>query len=175
MEIRSRSEPGFSLVEAVIVFSILAILAGALVPRVTNRMALSRDMRRLGDMTVLQEAIDKYSADHGHPPVAQQNASYGEWDVSQDGDFIPELVATGYLKETPRDPLNDETYNYRYFVYERGAAGCQCEGAFYVLGIRTFETIDVALRNHGGFRCEHRNWGDEFAYVIGGPGDKPGR
>jgi general secretion pathway protein G len=114
MEIRSRSDvfraqvapfersgPGFSLVEAVIVLSVLAILAGALVPRVTNRLALSRDMRRLADMRVLQEALDKYCADHGHPPAAQENPSYGEWDVSQDGDFIPELVSGGYLEAKP--------------------------------------------------------------------------
>jgi type II secretory pathway pseudopilin PulG len=160
---------GFSLIEAVIVLSILAILCGALVPRVTNRLALSRDLQRLTDMRVLQEAIDKYCADHGHPPAAEENASYGEWDVSQDGDFIPELVAGGYLQSTPRDPLNDETYNYRYFAYEKGACGCTSGASFWVLGIRTFETADVALKNHGGFTCANRNWGDEFAYVIGGP------
>jgi prepilin-type N-terminal cleavage/methylation domain-containing protein len=167
-----RSGPGFSLVEAVIVLSILAILAGALVPRVTNRMALSRDLRRLADMRTLQEAIDKYCADRGHPPAAQENPSYGEWDVSQDGDFIPELVASGYLRATPRDPLNDETYNYRYFAYEKGACGCTGGAAFWVLGIRTFETADVALKNHGGVQCANRNWGDEFAYVIGGPAQR---
>jgi prepilin-type N-terminal cleavage/methylation domain-containing protein len=159
---------GFSLVEVVVVLSILAILAGALVPRVSNRMALSRDMRRLADIETIKAAIERYCAEHGSPPPAQENASYGEWDVSQDGAFIPELVQRGYLKETPVDPLNDETYNYRYFVYPAGTAGCKATRPFYVIGIRTFETADFALRNKGGFQCAARNWGDEFAYVTGG-------
>jgi prepilin-type N-terminal cleavage/methylation domain-containing protein len=71
MEIRTRSElelvrseqelvrpkQGFSLVEAVIVISILAILAGALVPRVTKRLGFSGDMGRLGYLAMLQAAI----------------------------------------------------------------------------------------------------------------------
>ncbi len=165
---RRGKDPGFSLVDLVVVLSVAAILAGALVPRVTNRMALARDMRRLADIEGIQAAIGKYRADKGELPAAQQNASYGGWDVSQDGEFIPELVRAGYLKTVPHDPLDDETHNYRYFVYEPGAGGCECEGRFYVIGVRAFETADFALKNKGGYKCANRNWGDEFAFVTGG-------
>jgi type II secretory pathway pseudopilin PulG len=167
---RTRGGVGFSLVDTVVAISILAILAGALVPRVTNRMALARDMRRLADIQTLAEAIGKYRADKGVLPAAQRNASYGDWDVSQDGEFIPDLVKAGYLPAELHDPLDDETYNYRYFVYEPGTDGCKCDQPFYVLGIRAFETVDFALENKGGYTCGSRNWGDEFAYVIGGIG-----
>jgi type II secretory pathway pseudopilin PulG len=165
---RTLKDPGFSLVDLVVVLSVTAILLGALVPRVTNRMALARDMRRLADVQDVKAAIEAYRADKGVLPAAQQNASYGGWDVSQDGDFIPELVRAGYLERTPHDPLDDETYNYRYFVYEPGAGGCACDGPFYVIGVRAFETADFALKNKGGYKCANRNWGDEFAYVTGG-------
>ena len=38
--------------------------------------------------------------------------------------LIPALLAEGYLREPPADPLNDNTYQYRYRVYNKGANGC---------------------------------------------------
>lgn len=159
---------GFTLIELVVVISILAILAGALIPRVTNRMAQSRDARRLADVQTIKNAVDQFYIDKGYYPAAQQNASYGGWDVSQDGSFIPDLVKEGYLPAVPADPMNDETYQYRYYVYDKGTGGCKGDGKFYVLGVKAFETADAALKSKGYFKCSSRNWGDEFAYVTGG-------
>ena len=164
----SHSRGGFTLIELVVVISILAILAGALIPRVTNRMAQSRDARRLADLRSIKNAVDQYYIDKGYYPAAQQNAAFGGWDVSQDGDFIPDLLSEGYLQAIPKDPLNDDTYQYRYFVYDKGTGGCAGDSKFYVLGLRAFETGDMALKNTGYFQCSGRNWGSEFAYVTGG-------
>jgi type II secretion system protein G len=165
---RIQNPRGFTLVELVVVVAILAILAGSMIPHVTNRMALSRDARRVADLENVKSAIDKFHGDKGRYPAAKQNASYGGWDVSQDGDFIPELVAEGYLTTAAKDPINDETFQYRYFVYDKGSAGCNGDAAFYVLGARAFETNEFARKNKGQFKCSSRNWGDEFAYVTGG-------
>lgn len=165
---RSRAMRGFTLIELVVVISILAILAGALIPRVTNRMAQSRDMRRLSDLQAVKAAVDQYYIDKGAYPVAKTNASFGGWDVSQDGDFIPILVQSGYLQDMPKDPLNDATYQYRYYVYPKGTSGCKGNTPFYVLGIRAFETAEVAAANKGYFQCTGRDWSTEFAYVTGG-------
>lgn len=165
---KSTARAGFTLIELVVVISILAILAGALIPRVTNRMAQSRDARRLADVRAVKNAVDQYYIDKGYYPAALQNAAYGGWDVSQDGDFIPTLISEGYLQSIPKDPINDDTYQYRYYVYDKGTAGCKSDGKFYVLGIRAFETADMALKNTGYFQCSGRNWASEFAYVTGG-------
>src|SRR4029078_7284769 len=85
-----------------------------------------------------------------------------------DGDFIPELVEQGYLSAMPRDPLNDDTYHYRYFVYAKGQYACFGGASFYVIGIRNFETAEFAARNKGSFKCSGRDWGNEVAYVTGG-------
>ena len=165
---RIRNQKGFTLIELVVVISILAILAGAMIPRVTNRMAQSRDARRLADVQAVKHALDQFYIDKGRYPDAKQNASYGGWDVSQDGDFIPDLIKEGYLTDVPKDPINDETYQYRYYLYPKGTGGCKGDASFYVLGVRAFETNDYALKNKGQFKCASRNWGDEFAYVTGG-------
>ena len=112
----SLTRNGFTLVELIVVVSILAILAGALIPRITNRMAQSRDAQRLSDIRTIKTAVDQYFIDKGTYPAPHQNSAFGGWDVSQDGDFIPELFAAGYLKSVPHDPLNDDTYQYRYYA-----------------------------------------------------------
>jgi hypothetical protein len=101
-------------------------------------------------------------------PPASENASFNGWDVSHDGDFIPELVLAGYLTEPARDPLDDDLHHYRYFVYPKGAGGCVGPGPFYVLGVKAFESADFAARHPGFFECSGRDWSQEFAYVTGG-------
>ncbi len=159
---------GFSLIELVVVISILAILAGVLVPRVTNHMQSARDARRLADVKTVRNAIEQYYMDKAGYPVPNMNSSYGGWDVSHDGNFISVLVNTGYLEEAPVDPINDATYHYRYYVYTAGSYGCKGNTSYYILGIRNFESADFASKNKGFFRCTSRDWGNEFAYVTGG-------
>ncbi len=159
---------GFTLIELIIVVSILAVLAGVMIPRVSSRMAKSRDARRVADVRAIQSAIDSYYADTGSYPAPKKNSKFGNWDISHDGNFIRDLVNKGYLAEEPRDPINDNDHHYRYYVYSQGSYGCKGAGPFYVLGIRKFETHDFAKNNQGFFKCKGRDWGKTFAYVTGG-------
>ncbi len=159
---------GFTLLELTIVVAILGLLAGVVVPRVSTRLAATRDVRRLQDMQTLLDAIEQYRLDTGSFPAANSNPAFGGWDVSHDGDFVNVLRLAGYLQDLPADPINDDTYHYRYYVYAAGSYSCAGPTSFYVLGIKRFETDAVAARNTGYFQCSGRNWNDEFAYVTGG-------
>lgn len=163
-----RPRQGFTLIELIVVISILAILAGTLVPRFTNHMAEARDARRLSDIRGVQSAIEQFAADKQRYPDCKPNASYGGWDVSNDGDFIPELTHYGYLPVVPRDPVNNATFFYSYYLYDKGTAGCPSDGKFYVLGVKSFETSAFAARNKGWFQCSGRDWTAELAYATGG-------
>ncbi|MEW6071885.1 MAG: type II secretion system protein GspG [Planctomycetota bacterium] len=159
---------GFSLIELVVVISILAILAGVLVPRVTNHMKSARDSRRLADIKAIRNAVEQYYMDNTTYPAANTNGAYGGWDVSLDGNFISVLQDKGYLPEVPADPINDATYHYRYYVYPAASYGCVGSTSFYVLGIKAFENASFATKNKGFFKCASRDWSTEFAYVTGG-------
>jgi len=159
---------GFTLIELVVVISILAILSGVLVPRVKDHMKAAKDAKRLSDIKTIRNAVEQYYMDKGEYPAANTNSTYGGWDVSNDGGFIEVLQETGYLDDVLADPVNDPTYHYRYYLYNSGAYACQGNTKFYVLGIRNFESSDFAKKNKGFFKCAGRNWGNEFAYVTGG-------
>jgi prepilin-type N-terminal cleavage/methylation domain-containing protein len=159
---------GFSLLELVAVVVILVLLAGALVPAVGQRMAGTRDARRLHDLHVVRDAIEQYRLDKGVWPAGDPVTVSGGWDASFDGDFLPVLVTEGYLREQVHDPLDTSRYHYRYHVYSKGSHNCVGPGDFYVLGIRNFETAAFATQNQGQFECSGRDWGLEFDYVTGG-------
>lgn len=158
---------GFTLVELVIVVSILAILAGVMIPKLTGRMAKARDARRLADLRAVTAAIDAYYADTGEYPAPNENAEMGGWDVSHDGNFINDLVNKGYLREPAVDPINDDSHHYRYYRYEKGSYSCEGYTPFYVIGIKRFETEEFEEQHDGFFRCKGRDWSTEFAYVTG--------
>lgn len=165
--LRPRNAQAFSLLELVVAISILSILAAVAVPHLTQHLASARDARRLQDVKNVKQALDQYFLDHqSYPSVGTSGP--GGWDVSSDGDFIPELVRSGYLGSVPMDPLNDGSHAYYYYVYPKGSYGCASEAAFYVLAVKSFETADCAAKNAGWFQCSGRNWNDEFAYVTGG-------
>ena len=168
----ARSRKGFSLIELIIVISIIAMLAGVVTPKLSSRMLQARDARRLSDVQTVRGAIEQYYQDKGVYPVANQNGGYGGWDVSHDGNFITALVEEGYLSEMVVDPINDDTYHFRYYVYNNGSYGCVGPEKFYVLGIRNFESTKFVTENSGYFDCTGRNWGNEFDWVTGGGASK---
>ena len=173
MQSTTTAKRAFSLIELVVVVSVLAILSGVLVPRVTNHMKSARDARRLADIKAIRNAVEQYYMDKGEFPSANTNGLFGGWDVSHDGNFISVLSETGYLDDMPADPLNTSQYHYRYHVYNAETYACEGSEKFFVLGIRNFESADFAKKNRGFFKCSGRNWGTEFAYVSGGTGVTP--
>jgi len=68
--------------------------------------ASTRDLKRKGDLKIIEEALKKYSIDHeGHYPLLT--------DTSKDKKFL-EILVPKYLTKVPLDPLNNTKYYYRY-------------------------------------------------------------
>ncbi len=62
---RTRSRRGFSLLEVVIVVAIIAILAAIGIPRMSRGSRGANDAAVSGNLSVLRNAIDLFSAEHG--------------------------------------------------------------------------------------------------------------
>ena len=68
----ARRTRGFTLIELVVVMTIISILAGAVALQILNRTKHAKRARALQDVSTLETAIDLYAADNGSPPTTQQ-------------------------------------------------------------------------------------------------------
>ena len=169
---------GFSLLELVLALSVLSILIGVAVPRVSDSLARARDARRLQDAKALAEAVEAYYVDHGRfPTVAEmRGGNQCGWATSTADGFAHVLVQEGYLDESPQDPQNTNggschgtaTFNYKYYLYGAGSYGAPAEkGPYYVIGVETLELLPAS----GEWITPGRDWSDDlgrFGFVIGG-------
>lgn len=168
---RFRSWPGFPTLVRILAFFALLICARTAAGSISNAQRLARDERRLADVEHLQEALESYRREHGRYPEPVTTAGLSGWEASLNERFLFALVEAGLLEASPTDPVNDDRFHYRYYLYEPGAFGCDTTEPYFVLGIRAFETPDFARSHVGRMRCSARNWNEEFAFALGGGPD----
>jgi general secretion pathway protein G len=83
-----RQDAGFTLLELIVVMSIIAILATLAVPRFTAAIRSAREAVLREDLHVMRAAIDSYTMDKQKAPQS-----------------LDDLVQSGYLREIPEDPM----------------------------------------------------------------------
>ncbi len=100
---------GFTLVELIVVMTIITILAGAITITVTNRIRHARRTRAIQDISTLSTAIDLYAADNGEPPTSDQGLQ--ALITKPSSDPVPRNWNGPYLKNrrtVPKDPWGNE-------------------------------------------------------------------
>jgi general secretion pathway protein G len=98
---------GFTLIELVVVMSIIAILAGAIALNITHRVNDARRARAVTDIKNLETAADLYIADNGDPPPDLQALASkpSPAPLNWNGPYLK--------KKLTKDPWGHE-YVYRY-------------------------------------------------------------
>jgi prepilin-type N-terminal cleavage/methylation domain-containing protein len=110
---------GFTLVELLIVITIISILAGVVMASLNTARSKSRDAKRIADISQLQLALALYLNATGHYPIGT-GASNVPGTVLQD-----ELSSKNYIVEIPTDPFTDHaTYKYSYKSDSPGNTYC---------------------------------------------------
>jgi general secretion pathway protein G len=111
----NNSIKGFTLVELLIVVSIMAVLTAIILASFQTARAKTRDTVRFSELVQLRTALNRYYTDNGSYPVTPN-----QWYSSEptdanfsnnSGNWIPGLVASGMVPVLPRDPLGGLSTN----------------------------------------------------------------
>jgi general secretion pathway protein G len=89
---RARRQDGFTLIELMVVMSIIVIFATIGMVQYRQSVVYARESVLRDDLFKMKEAIDQYYADKNQYPAA-----------------LEDLVASGYLRAIPKDPFTNAT------------------------------------------------------------------
>jgi general secretion pathway protein G len=84
----ARGSDGFTLIELMIVVSIIGILATLAVPSYQSSVVKAKEAALRQDLSTLRDVLDQHKADQGKYPPS-----------------LSALVGTGYLRGIPKDPF----------------------------------------------------------------------
>jgi general secretion pathway protein G len=83
---------GFTLIEMLIVISIITILFAVAIPIYNHSIQMARERTLRADLTMLNKAVVQYTLDKQKAPQS-----------------LDDLRNAGYIKEIPADPMTKET------------------------------------------------------------------
>jgi general secretion pathway protein G len=89
--IRNPQSKGFTLLELMIVISIIIILAVIVMPAYRRTVIVAQESVLKDDLFQMRKLLDQYAADKGQLPQS-----------------LEELVSAGYLHEIPVDPMTEK-------------------------------------------------------------------
>jgi len=86
----SRSQRGFTLIELMIVISMVLIMLSFAIPMYKQSIVMAKETVLKDDLFTLRRTIDEFTYDRKRAPQS-----------------LDELVQTGYLKQIPKDPITN--------------------------------------------------------------------
>lgn len=108
------SPRGFTLIEILIVVTLLVVLASIGLPVYQNAVQRSREAALKENLFRMRDAIDQYYADKNKYPQSLQD-----------------LVAEKYLREIPKDPMTDSADTWQTIPAEFDPADPAAEPGIY--------------------------------------------
>ena len=119
--------PGFTLLELMIVLTIIGILVGIAIPMYQSIILRSKEAVLKANLHTLREAIDQYTADKKKAPQS-----------------LEDLVDAGYFREVPEDPITESADTWEVVTDTTLAAPDQTES-----GITDIKSGSTAQSSEG--------------------------
>ena len=123
----TKQQSGFTLLEIIVVITIIAILAAYIAPKVAGRADDARISKVKNDIQVLESALELYRLDNFRYPTSNQGL---EALVTRPSEDVQNWKAGGYIKKLRKDPWGND-YQYaspgreetEFEIYSYGADG----------------------------------------------------
>jgi len=126
---------GFTLIEILVVITLLAILATIIVNSYVSTLKKGRDSRRKQDLEQVSRALELYYADNNVYPATLS------WDSPLvNSQVVPTKL---YMKRLPSDPANTDTLEYLY----------ETDGTYYRLFTCLENDQDANYQIYSGKNC----------------------
>lgn len=100
-----REERGFTLIELMVIVTVVGILVTMAVPSFRQSVVRAREAVLVRDLFTVRDLLDQHRGDKGHYPAS-----------------LTDLVASGYLRAVPQDPFtrSSTTWQETYEATEGG-------------------------------------------------------
>ncbi|MDB5165290.1 MAG: gspG [Candidatus Saccharibacteria bacterium] len=149
---QSDKQSGFTIVELLIVIVVIGILAAIVIVAYNGIQGRARDSRRTNDAASIIKALELYRIDYGQYPASNGSSTPGvnvppgypgvsslySYSYATDSSWLYYLVAAGYLKTAPKDPVNSPTQYYIYRAFNTGI-GVECPDPAYALRMTAYD------------------------------------
>lgn len=150
---RRRDNAGLTLIEVIIVMTILAILSSAVIPLAATTVRRTREIELRRSLREMRTAIDQYKIDYdravkekkiiptlgdsGYPKELEDLVNGADW-----GDLYP--FKRKYLRRVPRDPfdVNAEGWGMRSMADDPDSQSWGGEDVFDVFSLSTEIGLD---------------------------------
>ncbi len=103
---KSRSRSGFTLIELIVVLTIVSLMLSIVVPKYFNSIDKAKESMLRQNLSSMRETIDKFYGDLGRYP-----------------DSLDEMVQRKYIRAVPIDPLTESTKTWRLVESENQELG----------------------------------------------------
>jgi general secretion pathway protein G len=107
---RDPAQAGFTLIELIVVLTVLALLLTIAVPRYYGHIEHAKEATLKQDLSIMRDAIDKFHGDKGRYP-----------------DQLEELVSARYIRNVPVDPITESATTWRIIA----PTDTEAKGAIY--------------------------------------------
>ena len=108
MRIENFKSKGFSIVELLVVISIIGLLASVALVQIEKARSKARDAQREKNVKVIQDALAIYVAGAQNYPLGENVVLTGTDAVSQ------AMINRDSISKIPQDPINSDNYRYTY-------------------------------------------------------------
>jgi len=159
----------FTLVELLVVISIIGLLSTIAISSMSSARARSRDAKRIADLKAVRVALEAYAIDNGaYPTCGQACATYCDCTtVGWGGSFSALEIKPNYMGNLPTDPIANATYGYFYARGYKPSGSCSFTNTNtandYVIATNLESPTTIAGSCPGGFSA----WGRTLNFLSG--------